>query len=147
MILADAPSGERTIFASSPAGGRSNGMPFTVLPGPSGAFVLSNLRAGPATSNSAGLTIPITVDFTDSSGSATTGSLRMNFNLNNCNVDGFTSVNPTGVTAGQSSGTMQINFFLPQFRAPAGVTLPLSFWLTTSQGVESNIITGAFLSQ
>jgi len=92
------------------------------------------------------LTVPITVDFTDCSGSAATGSLRMNFNLNNCNVEGFTSVNPTGVTPGQTGGTMQINFFFPQLQAPAGNTLLLSFWLTTSQGVESNIITGAFLS-
>jgi hypothetical protein len=112
------------------------------------AFTISNLRAGPSTIQSNALRIPVTVDFQDSSGATSTASnIRVNFNINNANIEGFTTVPVTGATPGQSSGTLQFTLVFQNTTVARGLTLPIQLSLTNSQGTQSNTLTGTFQTQ
>lgn len=128
-------------------GGTSNFLIFSTFPpGPPGTFIISNLRAGPSGTPGLDTVIPIVVDFEDPSGAASSGEVRLNYNIENGSVFGFSSATPEGVTPGQTSGTLRLRIIF-QGRLVGGPTLRIEVSLTNNRGLESNKLTGTFQTQ
>lgn len=119
----------------------------TAFTQPITGFTISNLRAGPSVNQSDGVTLPIVVDFQDSSGSAVAadGTVVVNFSILNGNLKGFTTVKAGGATAGQTSGTMNLNLFFTRLSFSGSLSIDMS--LKNSKGTTSNTLSGFFQAQ
>jgi uncharacterized protein (TIGR03437 family) len=144
-IDAGASTGFRTFRLISPGGTPSPSFYiFNIHPaGPAGTFTISNLRVGAVSTSTNRTVIPITVDFEDPGGAATSGPVDINFNINRSAIHGFGSSNPEGVTPGQTSGTLRLTLNLSN-QLRSGLSLLLDITLTNNRGVESNPVTATF---
>ncbi len=142
VVYATAVPGTRTLSVVR-SGLRSNAITFTI-PQPSGNFTISNLRAGPTTNSASSATLPITVDFFDSSGAAASGDIRYILQLPGVFISfGSVAARPSG---GRNQGTLQIQMNLP-FRFTTGRTNGLMISLINSLDNPSNQLSGTFLTQ
>jgi uncharacterized protein (TIGR03437 family) len=128
-------------------GGRSNRVPFEVQAPRTGNFLISNLRAGPATVSGNTLTLPVEVDFADPSGSASSGQVTAS--VGTVGQLFFQTVTPQGLSAGQTSGTLRFTLSLDLRNArpgsvPVGSEQPFSLQLKAQSDLRSNILTGAY---
>ena len=146
-ISATATPGQRTVTLFSRSAGRSNGLPFTIPPR-TGSFVISNLRAGPATLVVRDFSITLTLDYSDPSGAASSSPLDFILELPFLTQSGK-GIQPKGVTAGRTSRTMQLDFFSRNL--PSNLPVPssgsVSITLTNSRGDTSNRITATYQLQ
>jgi hypothetical protein len=124
------PSGTRQVALSS--------LGFTII-----CFVISNLRATlTANSSVTGARLRITVDFVDPQGASVTGQGRMNFNVNDGSITGWSSpVTVTGTTSGTISHEQ--SFSTSYFRS--GPDIPISVSVERPAGQRrSNTVWGTF---
>jgi len=112
-------------------------------PMPQPRFRISNLTLGPAVNDGNTATLPIEFDFEDPSGTASSGSLTLTFNLDGTGA-GSTTVQPAGVAAGQTSGRIRATVRFTGLRWVSGRTGVFTFVLTNSNGDESNAVSGSF---
>ena len=113
-------------------------------------FVISNLRATARNTRlgpNPAVELRITVDFVDPSGAATQGDLRINFDINDGELEGFGDFLREGVTPGQTSGAMMLSFTFPfaRLRLEPGQTVPITISLVNSAGIESNQAAGVLM--
>ena len=138
-IAPTAAPGPRKIALVYP-GGKSGTMTFLIG---DPTFVISNLRATlTANSSFTGARLQITVDFEDPQGASVTGQGRMNFNVNNGSITGWSSpVTVTGTTSGTISH--ELSFTTSYFRP--GPPIPISVSIERPAGQRrSNTISGTF---
>jgi uncharacterized protein (TIGR03437 family) len=145
--------GEHTVAVVTDAGLAtakvSNTAIFNVMPRIS-PFTISNLRAGPLTSNlmTMNSVLPITVDYNDPSGSASSGMFQYHLEYQ----IGTAKVSESGSLAhwadsvtGQTQGTLRFSF--PVRGIWNGQGTVLWFSLTNSRGEDSNVLQGTFAIQ
>ncbi len=93
------------------------------------------------------MTLPVEMDFSDPSGSVSRDDVRVDFNIGNGELQGFTTLRPAGVSRGQSSGTLRLEFFFPRLSFTPGNNNPIVLSLTNSVALRSNELRGSFRSQ
>jgi|SRR5271157_596304 len=144
-VAPNAAYGSRQVAVVAPAGA-SNRYALTILvldP----TFVISNLVAGPGT-NSPDLTLPITVTFQDPSGAVSSGQpVTMDFNIGNGSIAGYMVFTPSGLSSGQTTGTVKATFGMTGYTWKTGNTIPITVYLEAPSGRMSNTLVGAFVTQ
>jgi hypothetical protein len=109
--------------------------------------VISNLVVGPGT-NTPNLTLPVTVTFQDPSGAVSSGQqVTMDLNVGNGNMIISAYFTPTGLSPGQTSGTIKFTLNMTGYTWNAGNTIPITVDLEAPAGRLSNTLIGAFVTQ
>ncbi|MGA2325015.1 MAG: SBBP repeat-containing protein [Bryobacteraceae bacterium] len=142
-IASNAASGSRTVDVVSPEG-KSGTVTFTINAVVDPSFVISNLRAGPASHGSSADTIPVTVDFVDPQGAVASGqTVRLNFNIANGSITGWTQ--STAIIS--TPGTLSMTISIYGIRFNSGIDVPITVSLEAPVGVRrSNSLAGTFHS-
>jgi uncharacterized protein (TIGR03437 family) len=144
-VAANAAYGSRHFVVVS-SGGTSNSYGITIL-SQDPTFVISNLVVGPGT-NTPNLTLPVTVTFQDPSGAVSSGQqVTMDLNVGNGNMIISAYFTPTGLSPGQTSGTIKFTLNMTGYTWNAGNTIPITVDLEAPAGRLSNTLIGAFVTQ
>jgi uncharacterized protein (TIGR03437 family) len=151
FVEVNAVPGPRTVTVTNSFGSAT--ATFTVQPR-SGVFTISNLRAGPATISGRVYKLPVSVDFNDSSGAASSAGLSMLLVVTfptgpiSSIIEQNNAVKPGGVTTGQTQGTMTFIFDL--YAVPGTTPLPpppkgtITVNFINSRGDATNSLAGTF---
>jgi uncharacterized protein (TIGR03437 family) len=105
-------------------------------------FEIFDLRAS-ASNGSQGATLTLTVDFVDPSGSASRGGITVNFDIDNGGTKGLGEFDRSGVSPGQTSGTMTLTFMFVGTKFRNVTKVPIVVSLVNEAGVESNQAVGS----
>jgi uncharacterized protein (TIGR03437 family) len=105
-------------------------------------FRISNLTGVTGTNSGSSAKVSLSLDFNDPSGSATRDSLYYSININDGEMFATGWVTPGGISPGQNSGTMKLDFTFSFMKFSTGKQAPFRIRLRNELGIESNEITG-----